>query len=330
MKINSSEVARRSNNNWTVIFLILLLILFIAWVISNHFFYKSKLMIPLYDRGTVGLDLINPKVVKHKLTDTGLELQAELSGLILKLQSENKISELGLYVRDLGSGYGFGVNENTKFIPASLLKIVSMISYYKLSESDPEILDHMLVYKGQNLNSQQTFQPSEEMIVGQSYTVEDLIRRSVSFSDNNANAMLVENINTEDYKKIFAELGIDFSTSSSDKSISPKIYSNLFRILYNSTFLNQLNSQKALSLLVESNFVQGIQAGLDGDIKLANKFGERITKEDGKNIAYLHDCGIVYTNHPYILCVMTKGEDTKSLQKVLADISNIVFNKMKY
>ncbi len=330
MTNNSSARLNGCKHSRIIIFLLIAVLILLTWEVSSHFIYKKNLMTPNYDRSSLGLDLINPKVVKYKLPDIGYELKAELFSMIEKLKSENKISDLGLYVRDLNSGYGFGVNENEKFIPASLLKIISMISYYKLSESDPEILEKTLVYKGPDYNSQQTFKPTEEMIIGQSYTVDDLIKRSVSYSDNNANAMLVEDIDTSEYKKIFAELGIDFSTSSSDKSITPKVYSNLFRILYNSTFLNQTNSQKALSLLEKSNFTQGIEAGLNGNVKLANKFGERSTKEDGKNVSYLHDCGVVYAKYPYVLCVMTKGDNIESLQQALADVSSVIYRKLKY
>jgi beta-lactamase class A len=330
MKNFVSDSPQQKKHNFTLVFLILLMVLFICLEIFDYIQTKNWRESHHNDRSIAGLDLINPEVVKNKLSDTGMELRAELSQVIGDLKSENKVVDVSVYFRDLDSGYGFGVNENEKFIPASLLKMISMISYYKLSESNPGILEETIVYKGMNYNSQQTFQPTEEMVVGQSYSVDELIKKSVSYSDNNANAMLIEHIDASEYRKIFTELGVEFSVSSSDKSITPKIYANLFRILYNATFLNKENSQKALKLLVESNFTDGLQAGLNGNIKLANKFGERISEENGKQILYLHDCGIVYTKHPYVLCAMTKGENLEVLQEILAQISSLVYKKMKY
>jgi hypothetical protein len=43
-----------------------------------------------------------------------------------------------------------------------------------------------------------------------------------------------------------------------------------------------------------------------------------------------HDCGIVYyPNHPYHLCVMTKGPDLNALKKMVKGISQITYQEVR-
>jgi len=91
-----------------------------------------------------------------------------------------------------------------------------------------------------------------------------------------------------------------------------------FRVLYNGTYLNNQSSEFALQLLSQSDFNQGIVAGLDRPMVVAHKFGERILG----NTAQLHEYGIVYLDgQPYLLGVMSSGSNLKDLSEVIATIS---------
>ena len=63
---------------------------------------------------------------------------------------------------------------------------------------------------------------------------------------------------------------------------------------------------------------------------MAHKFGENtdIDLTTGTQVdKELHDCGIVYVpQKPYLLCVMTRGQDFNSLTNVISSISKIVYN----
>ena len=70
-------------------------------------------------------------------------------------------------------------------------------------------------------------------------------------------------------------------------------------------------SEKALNLLSQAKYAEGLSGGIPQNIKIAQKFGEHInlTKTMIQPLSVeLHNCGIVYLpNNPYILCIMTKG-----------------------
>jgi beta-lactamase class A len=83
-----------------------------------------------------------------------------------------------------------------------------------------------------------------------------------------------------------------------------------------------------LALLKQSEFSQGLLAGVPPGIAVAHKFGERGYTNASKK--ELHDCGIVYCpQRPYVLCIMTKGTDMKEQAKAISGISKAVYDEMK-
>ncbi len=60
---------------------------------------------------------------------------------------------------------------------------------------------------------------------------------------------------------------------------------------------------------------------------VAHKFGERSFLD--KKTKQLHDCGIVYhPAKPYVLCVMTRGDDFDKLSAVLRSVSALVYQEV--
>ena len=84
-------------------------------------------------------------------------------------------------------------------------------------------------------------------------------------------------------------------------------------------------SEKLLSILSKTEYKGGLVAGVPDNIIVSHKFGERVIGD----VYQLHDCGIVYyPNNPYLLCVMTKGTEFTKLEKVIQDISGMVYQDM--
>lgn len=109
--------------------------------------------------------------------------------------------------------------------------------------------------------------------------------------------------------------------------MSPKSYAFFYRVLYGSTYLTRAMSEKALELLTTPDFTDGLVAGVPAHTTVAQKFGEHsfegVPDTESKQ---LHDCGIVYhPEHPYLLCVMTKGSDFQRLSKVIKEVSETVY-----
>ena len=90
-------------------------------------------------------------------------------------------------------------------------------------------------------------------------------------------------------------------------------------------------SEKALEFLSQTEFKKGIVGNIPSDVKVAHKFGERTYLSSTGTLVYkeLHDCGIVYaSNNPYVLCVMTRGNDFEKLEDLIQSISQTAYETL--
>ncbi len=143
----------------------------------------------------------------------------------------------------------------------------------------------------------------------------------IKYSDNGAFGAIVSDprINSE-FTQVYSlfRLPAPGLTGSTTDFMSPKSFSSVFRALYNSSFFEWGLSEQVLSLLSQTTFTQGLVSGVPSTTPVSHKFGE--------NTDELHDCGIVYSpKHPYLLCIMTRGNNAQNLESALQQISNIVW-----
>ncbi len=277
-----------------------------------------------------GYQFISPLLECEPGTDslrlTGLNpLQKEISSLIEDEKKSGTLTTAAVYFRDLNNGPWFGVNEHESFSPASLLKLPVMLAYYKKSEKSPELLQKKVRYEAKDPLLHQNITPTNSIEKGKDYTIDDLIERMMIYSDNGALTLLEDNIEPALIDRITLDLGVETATEATPEDfMSVKGYSGLFRILYNASYLEKNLSEKALEILSRTEFTKGIVSGVPKSIKVSHKFGER---ELSDQVKQLHDCGIVYhPQSPYLLCIMTRGGDIPTLERIIAKISSVTFH----
>ncbi|MBI3589212.1 MAG: serine hydrolase [Candidatus Liptonbacteria bacterium] len=257
-------------------------------------------------------------------------LKTQLKQMVDKKVYTKEAKTISIYFRDLDRGRRVAINEDEKYFPASLLKVPLMITYFKLGEKEPAVLNERIVYDGSfDVNAKEDIGPTQAIQAGRSYTAEELIKAMIVYSDNNATKLIFDSVD----KNFLSEVGTDISVYSpapegSIDVMSAKYYSYFFRVLYNATYLNKEMSEKALDLLSQSDFKKGIRAGVPFGTQVAEKFGESTiyAREGAPPIKELHDCGIVYfSKGPYLLCVMTKGDNFDNLSRTIQDVSELVY-----
>lgn len=260
-------------------------------------------------------------------------LNQKLNDAINGLVSSKKADQISVYFRELDSGHWTGVNENDEYEPASLLKVPFLIAYYKEAESDPSILSKPLAYDANPDRDEGEYYRAPVLAKG-TYTVDDLIKRMIVYSGNNSLYLLSQNIDAKSVIEIYSDLGVTVPTTSTQKEfLTPKLYASFFRVLYNASYLSRDSSERALSLLSQTTFNDGIVAGLPSGTLVAHKFGERpiVSPTDATDMtgAELHDCGIVYyPDDPYLLCIMTRGKDFDDLAASIATVSRTVYQEV--
>jgi beta-lactamase class A len=250
--------------------------------------------------------------------------------LISEITQQHPGIHLSIYFRNLNNGPWFGINENEDFAPASLLKLPLTMAYFKESEVKPGILSESVSYEESMLGGiTQSIKPDSQIEVGKSYTVDELIRRMIVFSDNEAMRLLMERFPREKLYQIYSDMGITNPYSGSvEDVISVRDYSSFFRLLYNAAYLNRENSEKVLQLLSQVDYKDALVAGVPGNVTVAHKFGER-NLEGEEFPVQRHDCGIVYyKKYPYLLCVMTRGKKAEDLPAIISRVSRIVYEEV--
>jgi beta-lactamase class A len=239
---------------------------------------------------------------------------------------------ISVYFRDLDHGYWTGIDEDTTYIPASLLKVFVMISYLKEAESTPAIISRKLSYTAE-VDPGQYYKPEHPLGTG-SYTIRELINEMITNSDNAALNLLLNKGSNQTFTEAYTALQLPPVPANSKDVVdymSPKSYSALFRILYNASYLSRTASDNALKLLSETTFNNGLVAGVPTGLTVAHKFGEHsvLAQDNSVYSRELHDCGIVYLpKNPYFLCVMTKGAEFPKLEQVISSISKITYDEM--
>ncbi len=238
--------------------------------------------------------------------------------------------DISVYFRELNNGLSFSIGRTEQFYPASLLKVPLMISVLRQADTDPKILTKKIVYNNPDFTSAQNTDVAQKLEFGKSYTVEDLLKRTIEFSDNVSFLLLEGAVDPVYLKAVYDDLGIPDPYYLNDQSgyvLSTEQYSSFFRILFNASYLSKEKSEKALELLSKTDYTKGLVAGVPLNIAVAHKFGLR--KING--IKQLHDCGIVYyPNHPYLLCVMTSGPTPEYLDSTIADISRFIYKEIDH
>jgi beta-lactamase class A len=261
------------------------------------------------------------------------ELTARLAKLISVRTSDGTIHSASVYVRTLNSGEWAAVNEDEKYSPASLMKVAEMLAYFKEAEADPGLLSKKIEYGGidKDANSLENFKPEKSIQKGATYTIDDLISYMIQYSDNNAALVLHTLADKSAFSEIYSDLNLPVppeTNAGTAEYMSVKVFSRFFRVFYNATYLSPEFSEKAIKLLLKTKFPEGIAGGVPPGSEIASKFGERTILKPNQTVDHreLHECGIVYAeNQPYLLCIMTKGDDLLKLSQVIREISSLVY-----
>ena len=299
----------------------------------NIFKEKTTVYLQMQRLYTPGGHFVNPLIAVENPQGGDLKLEDikySVEGYINRCKEKGEISSVSVYLRHLNYGTWVGINEDENYAAASHIKVPLMMAYLKMAEKDPAILNKEIKYDTEiNTQAQQNIVPKDSLQLGNAYTIDDLLSRMVINSDNRATAVLYKNIDLKLLAKVYSDLKIPIPDLTEPESqISAKDYAAFFRALFNCTYLTEDLSDKAIKLLSKTEFKDGIVAGVPDNINVAHKFAER--KYEGEIFPLqkfqLHDCGIVYyPKSPYLICIMTRGKDFKTLKGIIQHISEIVY-----
>lgn len=291
---------------------------------------ESKEGIFRFIRASVGSNSSGKNLATKELKP----FQYKINALIENTLKNGDASVISVYFRDLNNGNWFGIREHDTFSPKSLLKVPLMIAYFKWAESNPSVLRRTLP---SSAKAPETVQSKDDPVKkpgsGKAATINTLIFRMIAHDDAEAYALLYENLPANRLEKVFDDLDVEYDPHKQEDTLSLNAFASFFRVLYNSSYLSEEMSEKALRYLSKSSFLTGMVAGIPPNIDIASKHGERkmlvITATEEKELSQLHEFEIIYHPHrPFLLGVMVRGSDFDRMTKIARDITRLVYEEV--
>ncbi len=211
-------------------------------------------------------------------------------------------SKAQLSYKELNTGFRLGYHENTKVYAASVTK-APLVNYIYLQADNGKVdLDRTLTYtrgyysKGTGLLKNKPFNTS--------YSMRDLAKYSIIYSDNIAHHMLLNTVNKKDVSNYFGEKGAKnlFKTYDYFGNMTASDGIVYMTELYKYSLTNTENSNELLGYFKKAN-LNNIKIGTKKDV--AHKYGW--------NNKFVNDMGIVFDDNPYIIVITsTLGDENWS------------------
>jgi len=298
--------------------LIALIVVLAATNIWAIFYYAPSLAENSENYSNDKYNLLNPTRKFIKQEDLIINFQPLRDYLNDKYEADQNVS---IYFEYLLTGASISINKDAEFYPASLLKVpVAMTVAKKIEKGEWKWTNELVLL---STDKDDKFGTLYKEPANSTHTIEDIVRRSLSDSDNTAHFILVRNLEMEEMRDVYDHMGLG-GFLETEGSLSAKRYSVMVRALYAGSYISDENSQKLLTYLTQSPFDYYIQSGLSQDVPFAHKIGVDADKK-----VYL-DSGIVYArNRPYILTVMTKDKDEQKAKELMKDVSEKAYHYIK-
>jgi len=256
---------------------------------------------------TVTTEFVFPNLNEDTFSEGNLEIlhtdfkpSKELQNEIMELIN-NYNKTCSLYMVNLEDYATFGYNSDTYISTASTIKCPFAFYCYKEIEKGNYSLDDTLLYKS-GYCSEGTGVLKDNGS-GTYYTVRDLLYYMIHYSDNVAYLMLQDYFGYEGYNKMMSEYGFETYLDGSIKwgKISSQALGYVWTEIYNYKDDSEEGAILYDSLLnAGSNFLRWPLTEAGYDYQIAHKSG-------WASPGY-HDSGIVLSEHPFVIVIMTDSE----------------------
>ncbi len=217
---------------------------------------------------------------------------------------------LGLYYKNLVTGFTYGVRAEEPYLAASVIKLPLLLHVLEQAETGALPLSHRLTVtetaKMPSCGALSLFTGEIEVDIA------TLCRLMIALSDNTATNVLIEQCTIPAVNATLARLGLKetvlrrllFDAQAAARglqnTVSPREMGCLLEMLYRGSFLSPEWSRLAMDMLLAQQVEHKLDGKLQGRYPIAHKTGE------DENLS--NDVGIIFAPQPFILCFT--GHDT--------------------
>ena len=219
-----------------------------------------------------------------------------------------------LQYQDLVTGETFQIKGKTANRAASTIKLPLALYIMEQADKGKINLNQKLKYKSYHYYGGSGVIQKDK--VGTSYTIRDLVKKAMIYSDNIAFIMLKERVGQQTFIKYMKSVGGQYAYPNGQNLTSAKDLTIYAKRLYQFSNKSPLGKE-LVGYLKKTVYNTTIPRGIKGTA-VAHKVG--MIPED----RIYNDAAIVFDKNPYVLAITTKGISYKKSQKVIAGLASIV------
>lgn len=204
----------------------------------------------------------------------------------IKKYLESKLGTYGFFFEDLKSGYIYGYNENVQMIAAGCMKLPIAVSLIKSVEDGKiNFLDKIKIDGKDKVYGTGIIHEFNE----REYTVFELLVAMLIQSDNTAANKIIDIVGIDSINKDIKTMGLKntvLNRKTTDERNSKDEVENMtsaydlaqvWKNLYNGTFLNKDNSQMLIDILMRQQIKNKLALYIPDDLKyeISSKTGDK-------------------------------------------------------
>ncbi len=254
---------------------------------------------------------------KPRLKDTTIEKEEEKAKKVLKdLKDLTKdlSGVYGLYVINLNSGFAYGEAQNEDFQAASLIKLPVMVGMYTEAEEGRLDLDKEYVLKESDKVEGSGSLYSKP--AGTKLTYREIVELMGKQSDNTAYRIALRTLGKDKVEEIISEIGMTKTSLESNKT-TPFDVGLFFQKLWGGKLVNREHQEEMFGFLTDTIYEDWINVGIPDDIVVTHKFG--------RELHVVNDAGIIFTDKPFVIVILSKGIVENEADRVLSEITKAVY-----
>ena len=228
--------------------------------------------------------------------------------------------EISVYGRDLATGEKWAYQADTPLVAASVIKLPILVEAFRQARDGLLSMDESV-----SIRPEQKMPSCGALTYlhdGLTVTLRDLCALMIIVSDNTATNILIERLGMENVNATMRKLGLEKSTlrrklfdseaagRGLENTVTAWEMGQLLEMLYKGECVSPEADAEMLSILRDQRLNGKIPFFLDG-LEIAHKTGE----DDG----ITHDVGIVYAEHPLILCFASNHTDVPAFERFIQD-----------
>lgn len=258
---------------------------------------------------------VNTQITNTQKSKNPTDLLTEIKQII-----DTQKGSYSIYIYDLTSNSGFGLNETAIFTGASVNKIYILAALYHEAKEGELDLDRDITIQTRDIQNYGTgvirYQGA-----GTTYSLKTLAQLLMEKSDNTAAYVLTNIVGENRIQQLVDSWGMTQTNMINNKTSNKDVAMMLIK-MHRGEITDRAHTQEMMGFMDDSDFENRLPQDLPTDVTIYHKIGSEIGN--------IHDVGIVaHPKSPYFIGVLTNDiSDEAATEIKIAEISKIVFDYM--